>query len=365
MPDWVRPNLRRETLRDYTLGFALFAAAFGVRYFGETLLDGLPFITFILAVLFTAYFGGWRAACPVAVASLLSAWYFFLEPRGSFALVWPQKPLALLFFATVCVSQIGLVAMLVESLRRRDVKGQELERQRQLQQILFQELQHRVANGMQMISSILSLQGRLLAPQSEGKAAIDAASMRLSTLARVHRRLHDPALGGEGIGTALKEITGDVLAAAGRQDVKLTVEAPVVDIGPAAGTSLAMVVAEVTTNALKHAFEGRTDGTLEVKLRQIGAEWLLTVTDNGPGFPVDRTPDRSSLGLMIVRSMASRLHGEVEFTHAEGGGACVRLRFPDPSTLRETPASNQAQHPARRSTDRERANEAQASPEQA
>nr|WP_246504162.1 DUF4118 domain-containing protein [Plastoroseomonas arctica] len=365
MIDWTRPNLRRETPRDFAVGFVFFAAAFAVRYLADEVLKGLPFVTFTLAVLFTAYFGGWRVAVFVAIASFLSAWYFFLEPRDSWTLMWPQGPLALGFFTIVCASQIVLVAMLVESLRRRDAKRMELERQRALQQTLFQELQHRVANGMQLISSILSLQARLLTPQSEAKVAIDAAASRLSTLARVHRRLHDPSLGGQGIGPALKDLAQDVLAAAGRSDVAIEVEAPSVAIAPAAGTSLAMVVAEATTNSLKHAFVGREGGTLAIRLRNEGAKWDLRVRDDGPGFGNAGQSHEKSLGLMIIRSMANRLGGEVEFANGAGGGAELCLRFPDPSQRRDEAPSQPVEQPARRSTDRERAPQAEPRSEQA
>lgn len=350
MIDWTRPNLRRETLSDYGTGALFFAAAFALRFFAADALADLPFILFILAVLFSAYFGGWRVATLVATASFFSAWYFFLQPFGSWALIWPD-PIGLFLFAVVCGSQIGLVAMLVESLRRRDAKRQQLEEQKALEQTLFQELQHRVANGMQLISGILSLQARVLAPQSEAKAAIDAAAARLSTLARVHRRLHDPALGNEGIGVALREITQDILEAAGRQDVTVTVEAPGVATSPAAGTSLAMVVAEATANALKHAFAGRSGGRLDVKLRPQAADWLLTITDDGPGYPAGQGPNENSLGLMIVRSMATRLGGRVEFSNAETGGARMTLRFPDPANRQEPRPSDPAQQYGRRRAD--------------
>ncbi|MDB5315675.1 MAG: two-component sensor histidine kinase [Rhodospirillales bacterium] len=365
MFDVTRPNLRRETPRDYALGAVFLAAAFVVRYAADDMLSGVPFVTFILAVLFTAYFAGWRSSIGVAAASFLSAWYFFLEPRGSWVLQWPHGALALGFFTIISASQIGLVAMLVESLRRRDAKRMELESHRRIQQALFQELQHRVANGMQLISSILLLQGRLLAPASEAKEAIDAAAVRLATLARVHRRLNDPSLGAEGIGTALKELAEDVLAAAGRRDVEVTVAAPALAIKPAAGTSLAMVVAEATTNALKHAFAGRQGGTLDVRLQALPGAWQLTVTDNGPGYGGAVPGKTDSLGLLIIRSMASRLGGKVEFLNAPSGGAQLSLRFPDPTGDMDALPSQPVEQPARRSTDRQRAREPQPSTEQA
>ncbi|MDB5381013.1 MAG: Histidine kinase, gyrase and HSP90-like ATPase, partial [Rhodospirillales bacterium] len=93
--------------------------------------------------------------------------------------------------------------------------------------------------------------------------------------------------------------------------------------------------------------------------------WQLTVTDDGPGFG-GIVPDKSdSLGLLIIRSMASRLGGEAEFINAPSGGAQLLLRFPDPTGDSDVVPLQTVEQPTRRSTDRQRAREPQPSTEQA
>jgi two-component sensor histidine kinase len=324
-------TLGRRPWIGWLVGAACFAAAFLARYYFSDAMAGLPFVTFFLAVLLTSFVGGWIPATAVAAASLLTAAYFFLPPFGSWHLSWPRDVVALGFFVLVAGSQIALVHGLTKALRRLQWKRTQMEALRASEQLMFSELQHRVANGIQLVASLLSLEASRVETAEDAVAVLDDAVTRLSIVATIHRRLHDPALGEAGFEKALETLTRDILSAAGRPEVTVAVQAPRRDITPADATSLSMIVAEAVTNAIKHAFADRQDGRIDIRFTtEADGQRRLTLQDDGPGFDTVPDPQGESLGILVMSSMAQRLGGRLELDNAPSGGARVTVLLPAP-----------------------------------
>jgi two-component sensor histidine kinase len=91
--------------------------------------------------------------------------------------------------------------------------------------------------------------------------------------------------------------------------------------------SISLIVAELITNSLKHAFHGRGDGEIIIAIEAAKGICSLTVADDGPGIPknVAKTK-KSGLGQDILQRLASQLHGQISFQR--GPGAVARLVFP-------------------------------------
>lgn len=322
---------RRRPWSGWLVAGAAFAAAFVARYYFTDAMTGLPFVTFFLAVLVTSFVGGWVPATAVAAASLAAAAYYFLPPFGQWKFSWPNDAVALGFFVLVAGSQIALVHRLTRALARLEWKRAQMEAMRASEQLMFSELQHRVANGIQLVASLLSLEASRVETAADAVAVLDDAVTRLSIVATIHRRLHDPALGDAGFEKALESLVRDILSAAGRQDVGVSVRAPRLSITPADATSLSMIVAEAVTNAIKHAFADRETGRIDIRFdADASGERRLTVRDDGPGFVVPPTPDGDSLGTLVMSSMAQRIGGRLEMGNAPGGGAQVTVVLPRP-----------------------------------
>jgi two-component sensor histidine kinase len=303
--------------------------AFLARYHFAEAMAGLPFVTFFLAVLLTSFLGGWRPATAVAAASLLAAAYWFLPPHGQWKFAWPQDAVALGFFVLVAGSQIMLVHRLTGALARLEWKRAQIEAMRASEQLMFSELQHRVANGIQLVASLLSLEASRVETAEDARTVLDDAVSRLSIVATIHRRLHDPDLGEAGFEKALESLARDILSAAGRQDVELVVRAPRLAITPADATSLSMIVAEGVTNAIKHAFAGRAAGRIDIRFgADATGERRLTLHDDGPGFAGLPDQDGESLGVLVMGSMARRLGGWLVLGNAPEGGALVTVVMP-------------------------------------
>jgi two-component sensor histidine kinase len=126
----------------------------------------------------------------------------------------------------------------------------------------------------------------------------------------------------------------DILSAAGRKGVAVSVRAPRLAITPADATTVSMIVAEAVTNAIKHAFAGREEGRIDIRFEG-GPDGTrrLTLSDDGPGFASLPGPEGDSLGILVMSSMAQRLGGRLELGNAPGGGAVVTVLLPTPGNV--------------------------------
>lgn len=219
-----------------------------------------------------------------------------------------------------------------EAVRRLRLQREHIESQEQVRlardraEAMLREVNHRVGNSLQLVSSFMSLQLRHLADEG-ARAALKESQARIEAVAHVHRRLYtsgdmssvDMAEYLEGL---IDELGKSVGPGAGSPDIKLEVEPMRVSTDQA--VSLGVVVTELVTNAVKYAYAPGQGGEIRVILRT-GSDGraLLTVEDDGPGMG-DGTPKGTGLGGKIISAMASGLRSAVEFDHGHKG---VRARL--------------------------------------
>ncbi|PZO78691.1 MAG: ATPase, partial [Micavibrio aeruginosavorus] len=197
------------------------------------------------------------------------------------------------------------------------------------QKTLFEELQHRVANNLGFVSGLLAIQASRLSENSEEAAALHDARVRLETMSRVHRRLYDPMNTNMCLKTYFEELCADIAMAAGRENVEFRVEIAPVNLEIEKLMNLSLIVVEVVTNSLKHAFPDGRGGVIEIFLTKAANAnaCLLVIRDNGVGFPEGFDPAASKrLGFRILGGFMRALQGEM--THANDGGSVVRVSFP-------------------------------------
>ncbi len=320
----------RSFTRGLLIGGAAFAAAFLVRWMAGP--AALPFPTFFLAVLFTAVCAGWQAALGVTILSFGAVWYFFLPPFQLLQLTEPDGVISLGFFLLVCLAQIWLVETLhraaAEVVRSRERIAALLQQERHL----YHELQHRVANSIQSLASILSIQASAITDPEDASQALADAVQRLLGVAAVHRRLHDPELSGSSLAEAMDGLIRDLLRSVGREDISIEVACTVPPLDPTVANLVAMIVAEATMNSIKHGFAGRPGGRLSIALHQDAGENILTIADNGLGLAPHGSTTGPRLGTTIMRGFADRLEGSFVLEPAPYGGAQVRVNFPSSAT---------------------------------
>jgi two-component sensor histidine kinase len=311
--------VRKHPWLGYAVGLAIFALGFLLRYLPGGVLDAVPFITLFPAILIAALVGGLSVGIVVAVLSFVAGWYFFLPPYNSFAIKTPQGVWALVFFWITVAIQLFIVEALY-----RAVRTLSLERDRAA--VLFQELQHRVANNMAFVASLLRLQQKAVTVHPEDAVPLlKQAQARFETMARIHRRLYDPAIVDLPMATYFEGLVRDILDASGSENIVSHVDVPAEKLDLARLVSLSLLVNELITNSVKHGFAGRTGGTITVRLKRMGPDYVLSVEDDGRGAK-DLDGKTDSLGMTVIHSLASQLGGEITWSGKEGTTAI--LTFP-------------------------------------
>lgn len=280
---------------------------------------GYPFVTFFPVVILTAFFFGRGPGIASAVLSGLAAWYLFVEPHGSFG--WSRgAATAMLFYSFIVSVDIFLVDLAQTSAARAIA---ERERNRQLAEtraLLFDELQHRISNNLQVIGSLLSAQKRRVTDE-QARAAIDEAANRLTVVGRISRELYRPDGGQSDMAEFLGRMSEAVFDASGRSDVACQMDIePDLTLAADRAVPLALIFTESLSNALEHGLPDHS-GTVRVAMQRRGDDRIcLMVEDDGHGLAPDFTLDASpSLGLNIARQLARQLGGDYSLTSAEGG----------------------------------------------
>ncbi|HSU33143.1 MAG TPA: histidine kinase dimerization/phosphoacceptor domain -containing protein [Bryobacteraceae bacterium] len=235
----------------------------------------------------------------------------------------------------------GFAKVLRDETERREAE-QQMRASLAEKQALLQEIHHRVKNNLQVITSLLSIQAsRIENPQVA--AVLADTENRVRAIAALHETLYSSQdLASIEFGSYLKQLVRDLVSFYSvdrkRLQVTVTTEDLVVDIGQA--IPLGLIVNELVTNALKHAFPGDRRGTVQVELgyvrSSIDAEkgqtldeglGRLTVQDDGIGMPPGLKFDETrSMGLHLVNVLVEQLRGTLELETA--AGTRVTIEFP-------------------------------------
>ncbi|SDG69983.1 sensor histidine kinase [Pelagibacterium luteolum] len=313
------------------LGWGFGVVAFAVAFLLRDILDGTlppgyPFLTFFPAVILTAFVGGLAPGIAVAVLSTIASWYFFIPPFDTFAIT-DATALALGFFVVIMTVDLAVIHYMFRSmgaLESERQKSRELARSRDL---MFEEMQHRISNNLAVVSALLRMQRNSVDDEGARKA-LDEAATRLALIGNIHRKLHDPNGQQLPFGTFIKELCHDIVDASGTGGkVVCMVEADELFLSAERAVPVGLILTEVVSNALEHAFEGRERGTISIDLRREADEGvLLTIADDGKGLPEGfELRQARSLGLVVAQRFAEQI-GAV-FSMENRNGAFTRLRF--------------------------------------
>jgi chemotaxis protein methyltransferase CheR len=210
-----------------------------------------------------------------------------------------------------------------------DLLGQTEELLRQ-KQVLLQEMQHRVANSLQIIASILLLKARAVTSE-ETRGHLQDAHRRVMSVAAVQEHLHAT----EGIDqievshylTTLCSSLASSMVGEGRP-IAIEVVADKSMIDSARAVSIGLIVTELLINAIKYAFpEPKPDALIRVTYEVSGVDWKLMVADNGIGRIVDDGPKPANggLGTAIVKALVRQLEAQMQTTASPEVGMSVSI----------------------------------------
>jgi PAS domain S-box-containing protein len=208
----------------------------------------------------------------------------------------------------------------------------------QEKEVLLREVHHRVKNNLQVIQSLISLQSRRIKDE-RALEMYKESQRRIRSMALIHERLYQSAdLSRIEFADYLRSLVAhlfhSMIPDTGRVDLKMDLEPVQLDVNTAIPCGL--IVSELVSNALKHAFPGQRRGTVTVSFRRGDrGELRLAVQDDGvgleDGFDIRKA---ETLGLQIVVTLVSQLDGRLDVSREKG--ASFRVEF------RETPAGTEA-----------------------
>ncbi|WEA28030.1 sensor histidine kinase [Rhizobium binxianense] len=195
--------------------------------------------------------------------------------------------------------------------------------------VLLRELQHRVKNNLQMITALIRMEARN-AQQSEESERFARLAGRIEALALLYRSLSDEEKGGTiDLGTYVSQIAASVMAAHAVEGIRLDMKVDTWPVSVNVAMPAGLVINELLTNTLKHAFVGRDGGEITLRCVVSDTGCRITVADNGIGLPPDVTwPHPGKLSAMIVQSLKQNARAEVEVTSSPDTGMSVSLVFP-------------------------------------
>ncbi|WP_419466088.1 histidine kinase dimerization/phosphoacceptor domain -containing protein [Brevundimonas vesicularis] len=210
--------------------------------------------------------------------------------------------------------------------RENELAQEEIRRARDRAEAMLREVNHRVGNSLQLVSSFMSLQMRHVTDQG-AKDALRESQARIEAVAHVHRRLYTS---GDMSHVAMDEylvgLMDELSKSIGPDDgsPKLTLDAEPLSVTTDQAVSIGVIVTELVTNAVKYAYAPGQGGEIRIHMRRENENRvMLTVEDDGPGMG-DGTPKGTGLGGKIISAMASGLRSAVEFDGAHKG---VRARL--------------------------------------
>lgn len=216
-----------------------------------------------------------------------------------------------------------------------------LDRSLEEKQVLLREINHRVKNNLQNISSLVEMQAQKLAHGQETGAAHALREVygRIETMALLQKQLFE--LDGAPF-VPLPSLFRNMLEGLIRlfdKPVTLDLEVEDIDLDVRLASPLGLILNELASNALEHAFPADGGGRLRVVFRTVGRDHVLEVADDGVGLPAGfELSTGDSMGLRLVRNLAKQLQGR--FAKLETAqGAAWRLHFPASQRFWQPPAS--------------------------
>lgn len=227
------------------------------------------------------------------------------------------------------------VLSVVRDLSERKQALERIKRELKEKEILLKEIHHRVKNNLNIVSSLLSLQADQIETKQEAKDALLSSRNRVFSMALVHERLYQSkTLAHIEMEYYIKSLVEDLVKLYMKNltlDVDIDIDDITMDITRAVPCGL--IINELVTNALIHAFTDLHTGTLAISLKRGSGErnehYALVVRDSGKGLPKGfLQEEKKSLGFQLVTVLAEQLGGTIAFDGS--GGTEVILTFPAP-----------------------------------
>ena len=246
-----------------------------------------------------------------------------------------------IFPAEANISQVEIDGRQIFTAILRDVSEQKLIENKlreslKEKEILLQEVNHRVKNNLQVILSLFALQGESI-NDPERIAMLSEIRLRIQSMAMIHEKIYkSERLGQINFHQYVKDLTTEIFHTYSTSSggVRLNLEVAPVSLEINRAVPFALILNELTSNALKYAFTAKEKGNLSISLKlEKDKLLLLTVSDDGIGIPKKiKLSNTKTLGLRLVRVLTRQLNGKAELKEnpycKKSRGTMFVFRFP-------------------------------------
>lgn len=316
------PGLIAPLLVEIVVGLAMAGLAVAARVPLDPLLGGrAPYVFIFVAIVVATLLAGWRSGLVALVGGQALTWFIVIEPHWNLAVADSARAAG---FAVGSVSE--LLVLLVVAIYQRAADSAAVEREQRMH-LLYQalrEIDHRTKNNYQTVLAMIRLQARGVSDE-KAREALERTAERIEALALVSQQL---AYRSEDLRTIrlddhLRELCSQVQRGLSRDGVLVECEAEQIAAPASKAIGISIIVNELITNSLKHAFRERDNGAIQVKswLRDSGLE--LVVQDNGTGLgtanPAPRRETERGLGSKLIESFVRQLGATHEISSSNDG----------------------------------------------
>lgn len=221
-------------------------------------------------------------------------------------------------------------------LKRQNMRLTETLMSEEEKEVMLKEIHHRVKNDLQVVDSLLRIQAIEVADPRVDRVLKEAQG-RIRAMAMVHEHMYRNSGGASaGLQHHFEQLARNILVAHGAHDrISIRVQAPLPSFGTDTMMPLTLLVNELCTNAVKHAFPSRESGRITIGVRKAEEGYELSFSDDGVGTPVEgpNLNGERPFGMQLVHMLAEQLNGELR--QHQGTGTTICLTFaPEPTQMR-------------------------------
>ncbi len=361
---WLTRHGRWRASRAIPILLSFCTASYVAYVYGAEVVSGTFFlITIIITTMLVRNIGPWIVTLLSLIILIGLAWLrkqHYLPPAtnpntellgSSLAIIVIFLNLTILlhFFAasyrraliqahTYAHSQETANIELLEQISQREQVEQQLAASLAEKELLLKEIHHRVKNNLQIIGSLLYLQSRQTTDEAAA-AALNESRSRVQSMALVHEQLYrTPSFSQIDCVQYVQSLSGHLLQTHGSRlgNVQLTLDIDPIPLTVNEAIPFGLILNELLTNALKHAFPNDRQGSISVSLKHsANGKRLLRVCDDGVGLPPETAAElasnkltmlqSTSLGLQLVNQLTTQLGGTI--TVARIDGTTVTIAF--------------------------------------
>jgi two-component sensor histidine kinase len=301
-------------LVEVTVAAIVTALFVGVRLaFVPLTSDRAPYAFVFVSIVIASLLAGWKSGLLALVAGQALAWILIAQPAGGTS----SERLAALAVSTL--SQ--LILLLVIALFQREIDKGTAEREQRLALLdnALREIDHRTRNNYQTVLALIDLQSRR-SDEVEVRDALRQISERIQAIASASQQLAARSLNLEAIrlDDHLCGLVQQIERGLSREEIDVDCDVDNVTASPEKATSISIIVNELVTNAIKHAFNGEGSGHVKVTGKS-GSEFELIIADDGRGMAATKRDGHAGLGTKLVQSFARQLGAAHEVVSNEKG----------------------------------------------